>query len=247
MNFKNLREQIDSMMARDPAARSRLEVVLAYPSFHALVFHWLAQGAWRRGWRLFARILSNIGRFLTGIEIHPAARIGRRFFIDHGLGVVIGETAEIGDDVTLYHDVTLGGVLPSVNSASQVGVKRHPTLGNGVIIGSGAQILGAITVGEGARVGANAVVTKDVPQGVTVVGNPARIVMPKDKRTSKDFLAYGTPTGDIVDPFLRAIEDLRGNVRALNERVAQLEAELAEREAGGAASERASAASSGQP
>ena len=231
MNFKSLRDQIDSMMARDPAARSRLEVVLAYPSFHALVFHRLAQGAWRRGWRLSARVLSNIARFLTGIEIHPAATIGRGLFIDHGLGVVIGETAEIGDDVTLYHDVTLGGVLPSVNSAAQVGVKRHPTLGNGVIVGSGAQILGPITVGEGARVGANAVVTKDVPEGVTVVGNPARIVMPKDKRTSWDFLAYGTPTGDVVDPFLRAIEDLRGSVTALNERVAELEAQLAEREA----------------
>ena len=232
MNFKSLRDQINSMMARDPAARSRLEVVLAYPSFHALVFHRLAHGAWRRGWHLSARVLSNLARFLTGIEIHPAARIGRGLFIDHGLGVVIGETAEIGDDVTLYHDVTLGGVLPSVNSAAQVGVKRHPTLGNGVIVGSGAQILGPITVGEGARVGANAVVTKDVPVGVTVVGNPARIVMPKDKRTSRDFLAYGTPTGDVVDPFLRAIEDLRVSVTALNERVVELEAQLAEREVG---------------
>ena len=245
MNFKSLRNQIDSMMARDPAARSRLEVVLAYPSFHALVFHRLAHGAWRRGWRLSARVLSNLARFLTGIEIHPGAKIGQGLFIDHGLGVVIGETAEIGDDVTLYHDVTLGGVLPSVNSAAQVGVKRHPTLGNRVIVGSGAQILGPITVGEGARVGANAVVTKDVPVGVTVVGNPARIVMPKDKRTSRDFLAYGTPTGDVVDPFLRAIEDLRGSVTALNERVVELEAQLAEREAGDGARARPSAVSSG--
>ncbi len=247
MDFKSLREQIDSMMARDPAARSRLEVVLAYPCLHAIVFHALAHGAWRHGWRLLGRILSNLGRFLTGIEIHPGATIGRRLFIDHGMGVVIGETAVVGDDVTLYHDVTLGGVLPAVNSASQVGIKRHPTLGNGVIVGSGAQILGAITVGEGARVGANAVVTKDVPAGVTVVGNPARIVMPKDKRTSKEFLAYGTPTGDVVDPFLRAIEDLRGNVQALNERVAELEAQLAAREADDEAAERASAVSSRQP
>ncbi len=247
MNFKSLRDQIDSMMARDPAARSRLEVVLAYPCFLALVFHRVAHWAWLGGWRLSARVISNIGRFLTGIEIHPGAKIGQRLFIDHGLGVVIGETAEVGDDVTLYHDVTLGGVLPSVDSAAQIGMKRHPTLGNGVIVGSGAQILGAIRVGEGARVGANAVVTKDVPEGVTVVGNPARIVMPKDKRASKDFLAYGTPTGDIVDPFLRAIEDLRDSVKALNERVAELESELAEREAAGETRPRQHVASSGKP
>jgi len=231
MNFKSLRDQIDSMMARDPAARSRLEVVLAYPCFHAVVLHRLAHGAWRRGWRLSARVISHLGRFLTGIEIHPGASIGERLFIDHGMGVVIGETAQVGDDVTLYHDVTLGGVLPSVNSSAQIGVKRHPTLGNGVIVGSGAQILGPVTVGEGARIGANAVVTKDVPEGVTVVGNPARMVVPKDKRESREFLAYGTPRGELVDPFLRAIEDLRGSVTALNERVAELEAQLAEREA----------------
>src|SRR5215470_8153931 len=124
MNFKSLRDEIDSMMARDPAARSRLEVVLAYPGFHAVLWHRMAHGAWARGWHLAGRLLSNIGRFLTGIEIHPGAKIGRRLFIDHGLGIVIGETAEIGDDVTLYHDVTLGGVAPSVDSAAQVGVKR---------------------------------------------------------------------------------------------------------------------------
>jgi len=151
------------MMLRDPAARSRIEVILAYPSLHALLIHRLAHAVWRRGWRLLGRVLSNFGRFLTGIEIHPGATIGSRLFIDHGLGVVIGETAEVGDDVTMYHDVTLGGVLPSVNSASQIGVKRHPTIRDGVIIGSGAQVLGAVTVGEGARIGANAVVTKDVP------------------------------------------------------------------------------------
>ena len=247
MIFKSLREEIDSMMARDPAARSRVEVVLAYPWLHALVLHRLAHGAWVRGWRLTGRVLSNLGRFLTGIEIHPGAKVGRRVFVDHGMGVVIGETAEVGDDVTLYHDVTLGGVLPSVNSAAQIGVKRHPTLRDGVIVGSGAQILGAITVGEGARVGANAVVTKDVPAGVTVVGNPGRVVMPKDKRASKDFMAYGTPTGDVVDPFLRAIEDLRGSVKALNERVAELEGELAERSAAEAAHERPDPVSSTAP
>jgi serine O-acetyltransferase len=246
MDFKSLRDQIDSMMARDPAARSRLEVVLAYPGFHAVLWHRMAHGAWLRGWRLFGRLLSNIGRFLTGIEIHPGARIGDRLFIDHGLGVVIGETAEIGDDVTLYHDVTLGGVAPSVESASQVGVKRHPTLGNGVIVGSGAQILGPITVGEGARVGANAVVTKDVPVGVTVVGNPARMIVPRDKRATREFMAYGTPTGELADPFLRAIEDLRGHVTALNARVAELEAELAARRRAEEAEGQRSAVSTGQ-
>jgi serine O-acetyltransferase len=227
MNFKSLRDQIDSMMARDPAARSRLEVILAYPCFHALVWHRLAHGAWIRGWRLTARIVSNLGRWLTGIEIHPGAMIGQRLFIDHGLGVVIGETAEVGDDVTIYHDVTLGGVLPSVDSASQVGVKRHPTIKDRVIIGSGAQILGPVTVGEGARIGANAVVTKDVPPEVTVVGNPSRIVVPKDRRSSKEFMAYGTPMGELVDPLLRAIEELRGHVADLNARIAELEAERA--------------------
>ena len=246
MNFKSLRDQIDSIMARDPAARSRLEVVLAYPSFHALLWHRLAHGAWRGGWRILGRVLSNVGRFWTGIEIHPGARIGERLFIDHGLGVVIGETAEVGNDVTMYHDVTLGGVLPSVNSASQIGVKRHPTIKDGVIIGSGAQVLGAIVIGQGARIGANAVVTKDVPAGVTVVGNPARIVMPKDKRAPAAFMAYGTPTGEMVDPFLRAIEDLRSNINVLNERVAELEARLAAEQGGGEKEERSTVAASGK-
>jgi serine O-acetyltransferase len=230
MIFKSLRDQIDSMMLRDPAARSRIEVILAYPSLHALLIHRLAHAVWRRGWRLLGRVLSNFGRFLTGIEIHPGATIGSRLFIDHGLGVVIGETAEVGDDVTMYHDVTLGGVLPSVNSASQIGVKRHPTIRDGVIIGSGAQVLGAVTVGEGARIGANAVVTKDVPAGVTVVGNPSRIIMPKDKRAAAAFMAYGTPTGEMADPLLRAIEDLRSHLNVLNARVAELEGRLAAEE-----------------
>jgi serine O-acetyltransferase len=248
MNFKNLRELIDSMMARDPAARSRLEVVLAYPSFHAILWHRMAHAAWSHGWRLLGRVLSHIGRFLTGIEIHPAAKIGKNLFIDHGMGVVIGETAEIGDDVTIYHDVTLGGVLPSVDSKSQVGAKRHPTLEHGVIVGSGAQILGGITVGAGARVGANAVVTKDVPAGVTVVGNPARIVVPKDKR---EFLAYGTPTGELTDPFQRALEELRGHIAGQNERIAELESRLSAREEGreddAQEAKRASSSASGKP
>ncbi len=216
------------MMDRDPAARSRLEVVLCYPGFQALMFHRLAHGLWRNGWRLLGRFLSHIGRMMTGIEIHPAAVIGERFFIDHGMGVVIGETSEIGDDVTLYHGVTLGGVAPSVDSHSQRNVKRHPTLGDGVIVGSGAQVLGPITVGRDARVGANAVVTKDVPNGATVVGIPGRVVQPREAGETKErprFVAYGTPTGDVPDPVARALDGLLDEVQSLRARVNQLEEE----------------------
>src|SRR5437763_13777483 len=151
MLFRNLRDEIDATLARDPAARSRLEVVLCYPGFHALLFYRLAHWFWGRRWHLAGRFVSHVGRGLTGIEIHPGARIGRRLFSDHGLGVVIGETAEIGDDCTLYHGVTLGGTKPSREQASQ---KRHPTIGNDVIVGSGAQVLGPFRVGNGARIGA---------------------------------------------------------------------------------------------
>src|SRR5499427_5642386 len=177
MNFKHFAEDIDSIIARDPAARSRLEVALTYPGFHAILAHRLSHALYLRGWRVLARAVSQAARWVTGIEIHPGATIGRRLFIDHGMGVVIGETAEVGDDVTLYHGVTLGGVAPSLNSAAQIDRKRHPTIGNGAIIGSGAQVLGPITVGVGARVGANAVVVQDVPAGVAVVGIPAKVVL----------------------------------------------------------------------
>ena len=230
MNFKHIREDIDSMMARDPAARSRLEFMLGYPGFHALVLHRVAYGAWTRGWRLLGRMISQLGRFLTGIEIHPGAVIGRRFFIDHGMGVVVGETAEIGDDVTLYHGVTLGGISPSVDSAEQVGRKRHPTLKDGVIVGSGAQVLGPITVGAGARVGANAVVTADLPACVTAVGIPARVVKRCGEEESKAFVAYGTPTEDLPDPVARAIDELRRTVVQLSERVVDLEGQLEQAE-----------------
>ena len=221
--FKFLLAEIDSMMARDPAARSRIEVVLCYPGFQALLFFRIANPLWRRGWHLLGCIVSQLGRWTTGIEIHPGATIGRRLFIDHGMGVVIGETSEIGDDVTLYHDVTLGGVAPSVDSDSQREQKRHPTLADGVIIGSGAQILGPITVGQNARVGANAVVTKDVPAGVTVVGIPGRIAQPRASREKPRFVAYGTPTGDVQDPVARAIDGLLDEVARLRARVADLE------------------------
>ncbi len=224
--FKKIRAEIDVVFERDPAVRSRLEVALCYPGFHALRMHRLAHAAWRRGWRLLARLISHLGRFLTGIEIHPGAMIGERFFIDHGLGVVIGETSEIGDDVTLYHGVTLGGIAPSVDTASQVDRKRHPTIKNGVIVGSGAQILGPITVGAGARVGANAVVVKDVPEGVTVTGIPARVVGGRDKAEAQKFAAYGTPSPDLPDPVSRAIDGLLDQAGALNARVEQLERQL---------------------
>ena len=226
MFFKTFREDIDAFMARDPAARSRIEVVLCYPGFHALVFYRLSSRAWRGDWRLLGRWVSHVGKILTGVEIHPGARIGRRLVIDHGTGVVIGETAEIGDDVTLYHAVTLGGIAPAVDSGSQVDRKRHPTLDDGAIIGSGAQVLGPVTVGKGARVGANAVVTKDVPPGVTAVGIPARVVMPHDREKAKEFVAYGTPTDGVPDPVMRTIDNLRGQVGMLVERVGELENRL---------------------
>ncbi len=220
--FKHLREEIDGILARDPAARSRLEVALCYPGLHALVLHRLARRARDAGLHVPARLISHLARALTGIEIHPGATIGRRVFIDHGMGVVIGETAEIGDDVTLYHGVTLGGT-------SLTHGKRHPTLGNGVIVGAGAKILGAITIGAGARVGANAVVVADVAPGASVVGIPAKPVAsparPAEAPISAPaFLPYGTPCGDLPDPMARALSGLLDQMTALHARVAELEA-----------------------
>lgn len=226
--FKYFKEEINGMMARDPAARSRWEVALCYPGFHAIVFHRIAHPLWRRGWRVLARFVSQVGRFMTGIEIHPGAVIGRNFFVDHGMGVVVGETAVIGDNVTLYHGVTLGGVAPSVNSEGQRGQKRHPTLDDNVIVGSGAQVLGPITVGHGARVGANAVVTKDVPSCVTVVGIPAKIV--SKVVTEESFEPYGTPLGDLPDPMAQMVEGLKTQIGGLKTRIDELEQELAEYE-----------------
>ncbi|WP_252508628.1 serine O-acetyltransferase [Magnetospira sp. QH-2] len=224
--FSRLKEDIESFIARDPAARSRLEVTLTYPGFHALLTYRLAHGLWRRNWKLSAKLLSYLGRIVTGIEIHPGATIGRRFFIDHGTGVVIGETSHIGDDVTIYHGVTLGGIAPSVDSHEQVNQKRHPTIEDRVIIGSGAQILGPIVIGHCARVGANAVVYKDVEPKVTAVGIPARAVMPRDKAKAGEFQAYGTALDDIPDPVARAMDGLRGQVTALLARVEELEKEI---------------------
>lgn len=227
--FKSIRDEIDGMMARDPAARSRLEVVLCYPGFQALMFYRLAKFLWRNDLRLLGRFVSQMGRTVTGIEIHPGATIGRNLFIDHGMGVVIGETSEIGDGVTLYHGVTLGGVAPSVDSHTQRNSKRHPTLLDGVIVGSGAQILGPITVGRNARVGANAVVTKEVPECATVVGIPGRVVNGRQAQKVEEkprFVAYGTPTGDVPDPIARAIEGLLDEVQTLRARVNHLESQV---------------------
>lgn len=204
--FQRLREDILSVFDRDPAARSFWEVLTCYPGLHAVFLHRLAHALW--GWRLrwLARFISYFSRFLTGIEIHPGATIGRRFFIDHGMGVVIGETAEIGDDVTLYHAVTLGGT--SWNKG-----KRHPTLGDGVVIGAGAKVLGPITIGAGAKVGSNAVVVKEVPPGATAVGNPARIIEPakeqarEEKAQQMGFTAYAV-VRDTDDPLAKAIHGL---------------------------------------
>lgn len=210
--FKSIRDEIEAVFARDPAAKSRFEILLCYPGLHAIILHRLAHGLWLRGWKLLARWISQVSRFLTGIEIHPGAQIGKRFFIDHGMGVVIGETAEIGNDVTLYQGVTLGGV--SLDAG-----KRHPTLEDGVIVGAGAAVLGPFTIGRNARVGSNAVVLREVPAGQTVVGVPAHGTGPVGVSVSDCFEAYGTAPGVDSDPVLRAIE-------RLNARLGQLEEEL---------------------
>ena len=214
MPFMYLRESIRAYRERDPAARSGLEVLLCYPGLHAQIWHRAAHGLWRAGLRMPGRFLSHLGRFFTGIEIHPGARIGRRLIIDHGMGVVIGETAEVGDDVYLYHQVTLGGTATTHG-------KRHPTIGNNVIVGAGAKVLGAITVGESARIGANAVVVASVPAGTTVVGIPARPVDRRHDRKRPSFDAYGTPTDCVLDPLLREIETLRTELAEVEARVAR--------------------------
>lgn len=220
--FRRLREDIEAIRSRDPAARSVVTILFCYPGLHALIFYRLANACWRGGFYFLGRYISSLGRWLTGIEIHPGAKVGHGVFIDHGMGVVIGETAEVGNGVTLYHGVTLGGVAPSVDSEGQRGTKRHPTLMQGVIVGSGAQVLGPITVGANARVGANAVVTKDVAEGTTMVGIPARPVV-REKACKDTFAPYGTPLGDLPDPAARALQALMDQVTALSARVQELE------------------------
>ncbi|MEM6682488.1 MAG: serine O-acetyltransferase EpsC [Pseudomonadota bacterium] len=210
---------LDSIIARDPAARSRIGVALLYPGVHAVALHIAAHFLWTRGFTFLGRWISQMSRAFTGIEIHPAADIGKHLFIDHGMGVVIGETAIIGDNVTLYHGVTLGGVNP----ANGVGGKRHPTLQDDVIIGAGAQVLGAIDVGARARVGANAVVTKPVMAGATVVGNPAKPLLVDGETYAQPFVPYGTPCEENADPNVQKIDQLKIELDDLRTRLAALE------------------------
>ncbi len=223
--FEKVKEDIASVFHRDPAARNTFEVLTCYPGLHALLIHRFSHMLWTNGLKWLARFTSSLSRLFTGIEIHPGASIGRRFFIDHGLGVVIGETAEIGDDVTLYQGVTLGGT--SWNKG-----KRHPTLADGVVVGAGAKVLGPFTVGENAKIGSNAVVTKTVPPGATVVGIPGRIIPPRDHREETDgqaakrkamadkigFDAYGV-TEDMPDPVARAMGSILDHLHAVDNRI----------------------------
>ena len=221
--FKHLREDIASIFERDPAARTTFEILTCYPGLHAVYIHRLAHWFWTHGLRWLGRATSNFGRWATGIEIHPGAVIGRRVFIDHGMGVVIGETAEVGDDCTIYQGVTLGG------TSLYRGAKRHPTLGARVVVGAGAKVLGGFTVGEGANVGSNAVVVKDVPAGATVVGIPGRIVETASAQQAARFSAYAV-VQEQDDPYAKAIQrlvehsaELELALTALTQRLADLE------------------------
>ena len=218
MIFKNFLNDIDSIIERDPAASSRISVILLYPTVHIIFLYKIANFLWKKKIKFLARFLMQLGRFFTGIEIHPGAKIGNRLFMDHGYGIVIGETTEIGDDVTIYQGVTLGGIMPSVESNNQRQKKRHPTIGNNVIIGSGAQILGAIKIRDFSRVGANSVVTKSVAKNVTVAGIPAREFAQSNKNK---FEAYGY-SNDGTDPrekkivaLLKKIEKLEKDITSL--------------------------------
>ncbi len=214
-----LREHADIAFERDPAARTRWEVLTTYPGVHATIAHRLSHRLWRRGWLWLARALAHLARWLTGVEIHPGAEIGRRFFIDHGMGVVIGETARVGDDVTLYHGVTLGG------TTWQAG-RRHPTLGDDIVVGAGAKILGPIGVGSGSRIGSNAVVTRDVPEGAVVAGVPGRVI---DGGGGLGFAPYGE-TEPMPDPMAKAVASLSDRLREVERRLAAWEGDPGEPE-----------------
>jgi serine O-acetyltransferase len=221
--FSHLREDIASIFERDPAARTTWEVLTCYPGLHAIYIHKLARWFWTHGLRWFGRATSNFGRWATGIEIHPGAVIGRRVFIDHGMGVVIGETAEIGDGCTIYQGVTLGG------TSLYRGAKRHPTLGAGVVVGAGAKVLGGFTVGDGANVGSNAVVVKEVPAGATVVGIPGRIVEKGSTQQAVRFSAYAV-VQEQDDPYAKAIQTLVEHSTELEQALTKLSERLAELE-----------------
>ncbi len=206
------RRDVTAAMERDPAVRSRLEVVLCYPGVHALAFHRLAHGLWRRQWWVLARVVSHVSRFLTGIEIHPGARIGSGVFIDHGMGLVIGETAEVGDDVTLYQGVTLGGT-------SLKREKRHPTLERDVVVGTGAAVIGAIRVGEGARIGAGSVVVTEVPPNSVVVGVPGKVIYRDGQKVAP---RLDLEHADLPDPLTKAVEQMLDRIHALEAEVRSL-------------------------
>jgi len=222
--FSRIKEDIKSVFDRDPAARNTFEVLTNYPGMHAIWIHRLSNKLWKNDWKLLARLISTFARWLTGVEIHPGATLGRRFFIDHGMGIVIGETAEIGDDVTLYHGVTLGGT--SWNAG-----KRHPTLCDNVVIGAGAQVLGPITIGKGGKVGSNSVVVKDLPANATAVGIPARIVNDKKSKVEQSkrdaaakkfgFDAYAV-SADNPDPVAKAIGRLLDHMHLMDNKVSDL-------------------------
>lgn len=218
--FARIRSDIQCILERDPAARSKWDVVFSYPGFHAVVMHRIAHSCWSSGWTWLARWISHWSRWLTGIEIHPAAKIGDRVFIDHGMGVVVGETAEIGDDCTIYHGVTLGG------TSLYKGTKRHPTLGKGVVVGAGAKVLGGFEVGAGAKIGSNAVVVKPVPAGATAVGNPARVIQAEDEAKREaaanqmGFSAYGVTHSD--DPYSLAMRGLIDSAASQEHQIALL-------------------------
>lgn len=218
--FERIKSDVQCILERDPAARSTWEVLTCYPGLHAVLMHRLAHGCWRAGLKWLARFISHLGRFFTGIEIHPGALIGERVFFDHAMGVVIGETAQIGDDCTIYQGVTLGG------TSLYKGTKRHPTLGRGVVVGAGAQVLGGFEVGDGAKIGSNAVVTKPVPAGATAVGNPARIIQ-IDSEARREaaasrmgFSAYGVTQSD--DPLSQAMRGLIDNAAGHEHQIAML-------------------------
>lgn len=216
--FETIRRDIQAAVERDPAARSGWEVLLCYPGIHALWFHRLAHGLWGRGWVVTARFVSHLGRFFTGIEIHPGARIGRGLFIDHGMGVVIGETTEIEENVTLYQGVTLGGT-------SLKKEKRHPTLGENVVVGAGAAILGAITIGDGSRIGGGSVVVSDVPPNSVVVGIPGKVIYRDGKRVEASIDLEHT---DLPDPLAKTIEQLLDRIHGLESEVDSLKKRLEE-------------------
>ncbi len=222
--FDKIREDIYSVFDRDPAARGVLEIIFCYPGLHAVWFYRIAHWFWTHELYFLGRFTSHMGRFFTGIEIHPGAKIGKKFFIDHGMGVVIGETAEIGDNVTIYHGVTLGGVTWDK-------VKRHPTVEDNVVIGSGSKVLGPFTVGKGAKIGSNSVVVKEVPQNATVVGIPGRVVMQEEKPVVDEEQRPDLEHGNLPDPEAKAISCLFDQIRALEKKVEDLTARLVETEA----------------